>query len=136
MRVGCDVVDVARFSATLDRRPAMLERVFTERERSDAARGGLELTHPMARARLAARWAAKEALRKATGDLRLGFTESEVRSAPDGAPGLFLHGTECGSVSLSHDGGVAMAVVLLESVPPSSPAVAAATLPQGITHDH
>lgn len=113
-RVGCDVVDVARLSDRLDRRPALLTRVFTRTERADARRGGVAPGSPTERARLAARFAAKEATRKALGDLRLGFHATEVRTDPFGAPRLYLHGVPAdASLSLSHDGGVAMAVVAL-----------------------
>jgi holo-[acyl-carrier protein] synthase len=119
---GCDVVDVARLSAAIDRRDGLLERVFTQREIADARRGGAEPGSPTERARLAARFAAKEATRKALGDLRLPFHAVEVRSAASGAPELFLHGERSElSCSLSHDAGVAMAVVvghLLPSDPP------------------
>ena len=110
---GCDLVDIARLSAAIDRRTALLERVFTPRERADALRGGANGGSEVERARLAARFAAKEAARKALGDLRLPFHAVEVRTAEDGAPELFLHGAPSGlSCSLSHDAGVAMAVVV------------------------
>jgi holo-[acyl-carrier protein] synthase len=117
--VGCDVVDIDRLSRVIDRRPALLERVFTARERADALRGGVAEGSSVERARLAARFAAKEAARKALGDLRLGFTAVEVRSAPTGAPRLWLHGRPAAlSCSLSHDGGVAIAFVVGAAVPP------------------
>jgi holo-[acyl-carrier protein] synthase len=113
LATGCDVVDVARLSAALDRRQGLLARVFTDREVADARRGGVAPGSPAERARLAARFAAKEATRKALGDLRLPFHAVEVRSAPDGAPQLFLHGERATlACSLSHDAGVAMAVVV------------------------
>ncbi len=110
---GCDVVEVARLSAALDRRTGLLTRVFTEREVADARRGGVEPGSPTERARLAARFAAKEATRKAIGNLRLPFHDVEVRSEPSGAPVLWVSGTRSTLVcSLSHDGGVALAVVV------------------------
>jgi holo-[acyl-carrier protein] synthase len=110
---GCDVVDVDRLSATIDRRPGFLARVFTDRELADARRGGVAEGSSTERARLAARFAAKEATRKALGDLRLPFHAVEVRTAADGAPELYLHDEPAPlSCSLSHDGGIAMAVVL------------------------
>lgn len=113
-RIGCDVVDVARLGARLDRRPTLLTRVFTEAEVADARRGGVAPGSSTERARLAARFAAKEATRKALGDLRLGFHATEVRTAASGAPELYLHGHPAeASVSLSHDAGVAMAVVAI-----------------------
>lgn len=113
-RIGCDVVDVARLSARLDRRAGLLARVFTEHEIADARRGGVAPGSPTERARLAARFAAKEATRKALGDLRLPFHATEVRTAPSGAPVLHLHGEPAeASLSLSHDAGVAMAVLVI-----------------------
>ncbi len=113
-RLGCDVVDVARLSARLDRRPGLLARVFTDQEVADARRGGVAPGSPTERARLAARFAAKEAARKALGDLRLPFHATEVRTAPSGEPRLYLHGRPAeASLTLSHDAGIAMAVVAL-----------------------
>ncbi len=51
--VGIDVVDIERFGQTLDRTPALRERLFTPAEASRPP------------ASLAARFAAKEALAKA-----------------------------------------------------------------------
>lgn len=120
-RIGCDVVDVARLAARLDRRAGLAQRVFTERELADACRGGVAPGSRRHQERLAARFAAKEATRKAMGDLRLPFHATEVVSGPDGAPSLRVRGQDVGAqVSLSHDGGVAMAVVLL---PAGQPAV-------------
>jgi holo-[acyl-carrier protein] synthase len=110
--LGCDVVDVARLAGAIDRQPGFLARVFTERELADARRGGVAPGSPTERQRLAARFAAKEATRKALGDLRLPFHDTEVRTGPDGAPRLHLRGEPTSlTCSLSHDGGVAMAVV-------------------------
>jgi holo-[acyl-carrier protein] synthase len=123
LAAGCDVVDVARLSAAIDRRPGFLARVFTERELADARRGGAAEGSATERARLAARFAAKEATRKALGDLRLPFHAVEVHTADDGAPVLHLHGEPAPlACSLSHDGGIAMAIVLgMASHPVASP---------------
>jgi len=123
LRTGCDLMDIARLSAVIDRRPAVLARVFTERELRDARRGGVAAGSEVERARLAARFAAKEAARKALGDLRLPFHAVEVRTGRDGAPRLFLHGAPAGlACSMSHDGGLAMAVVVGMDVPSSTEA--------------
>jgi phosphopantetheine--protein transferase-like protein len=84
---GCDVVEVARLSRAIDRRAGLLDRVFTDREIADARRGGVEPGSPTERARLAARFAAKEATRKAIGNLRLPFHDVEVRSEPERGSG-------------------------------------------------
>jgi holo-[acyl-carrier protein] synthase len=111
--VGIDVVDIERFRETLARTPTLAERLFTESERS----------RPMAS--LAARFAAKEAAAKALGapwDMR--WHDAEVVSEDSGRPVLELRGTvlaranDLGAtsvhLSLSHDAGIASAVVVLE----------------------
>ena len=111
--VGIDVVDVARFGQTLARTPRLLERLFTEPERS------LGLNS------LAARFAAKEALAKALGaPVGLCWTDANVLSGDDGRPRLRIWGTVQARanalgvqdlhVSLSHDAGIASAVVIAE----------------------
>jgi holo-[acyl-carrier protein] synthase len=121
---GCDVVNVARLSGAIDRRAGLVERVFTDRERTDARRGGVRAGSATEHARLAARFAAKEATRKALGDLRLPFRAVEVRRRADGAPQLWVRGERSPlSCSLSHDGGVAFAVVA--GFAPASAAVSA-----------
>jgi holo-[acyl-carrier protein] synthase len=110
---GCDLVEIARLVGAIERRAGFRERVFTPRELEDAHRGGVAPDSEVAYARLAARFAAKEATRKALRDLRLPFHAIEVRCADDGAPQLYLHGRPAPlSCSLSHDGGLALAVVV------------------------
>jgi holo-[acyl-carrier protein] synthase len=110
---GCDLVEVARVAAVAERRPGFVARVFTDAEVADCTRGGVAITSATGRARLAARFAAKEATRKALGDLRLPCHAVEVRRAADGAPRLYLHGEPSTlACSLSHDGGAAMAIVV------------------------
>lgn len=89
--VGIDLVDVERFERVLARRKAMSERLFTELELSQAA--GPTAT---ARAsRLAARFAAKEAVMKAlgVGIGALRFRDIEIRRLSSGQPELRLSGT-------------------------------------------
>ncbi len=113
--VGTDVVDVGRFSESLERTPTLRGRLFTPAE------AGLPL------ASLAARFAAKEAIAKALGaPPGLGWHDAEVCSEPSGRPYFVLRGTvatraaELGAtathLSLSHDAGVATAFVVLERV--------------------
>jgi holo-[acyl-carrier protein] synthase len=112
--VGIDVVDISRFADSLRRTPGLAERLFTP----------AEATRPPAS--LAARFAAKEALAKALGAPGdLAWHDAEVVSESSGRPLLSLRGTvaaraaEVGAVhvhlSLSHDAGIASAVVVLES---------------------
>jgi len=111
--LGSDVVAIARFEEALERSPGFLERVFTpaERERGTAS--------------LAARWAAKEALAKALGAPGgLHWHDAEVVVEASGQPSLRVTGTvaaraeELGitsfHLSLSHDAGIASAVVIGE----------------------
>jgi holo-[acyl-carrier protein] synthase len=111
--VGIDVVDVERFGETLDRTPALRERLFTDEE------AGRRLPS------LAARFAAKEALAKALGaPAGLQWTDAEVHTDETGRPWLRVSGSvaaraaELGvrstHVSMSHDAGIASAVVVLE----------------------
>jgi len=111
--VGCDVVDVARMRRLLDERPGARERLFTAVELEDALRGGVEPTSEVAVERLAARFAAKEATRKALAGKGPGLTSIEIRTDVDGAPSVWFDGRPSGlACSLSHDAGIAMAVVV------------------------
>jgi holo-[acyl-carrier protein] synthase len=112
--IGIDVVDVERFAETLQRTPALKERIFTPAERS----------LPMAS--LAARFAAKEALAKALGAPGgLQWHDCEVVKDSEGRPMFSLRGTVQARasslraatlhLSLSHDAGIASAVVVAES---------------------
>ena len=111
--VGIDVVDIARFGQTLERTPAMRERLFAagERERSLAS--------------LAARFAAKEALAKALGaPTGMRWLDAEIVNDATGDPRFDIRGSvqaradtlgvKSVHVSLSHDAGIASAVVVLE----------------------
>jgi holo-[acyl-carrier protein] synthase len=111
--VGIDVVDVARFAASLERTPGLGERLFTETEQRLPA------------ASLAARFAAKEALAKALGaPVGLRWRDAEVQRGEDGRPHLSMRGTVAARaealgalhthLSLSHDAGIASAVVVVE----------------------
>jgi holo-[acyl-carrier protein] synthase len=111
--IGIDVVDVQRFGESLDRTPAMRGRLFT----------AAELSRPLAS--LAARFAAKEALAKALGaPTGLNWVDAEIQTDETGRPSLVMTGSvarraaELGTarvhVSMSHDAGIASAVVVLE----------------------
>lgn len=118
MTVGVDLVHVPGFAQQLeDTASAFVDHTFTARER--------KVRDPR---RLAARFAAKEAFIKAWSGSRthqppllgsLDLREIEVVDDGYGRPALALHGTlaqmvgPCTtSVSLSHDGDAAIAVVL------------------------
>ena len=125
--VGCDVVDVARVAALLRRRPAARTRLFTDHELAASTRDGVADDDPVALRRLAARFAAKEALVKLLDRPALAWTDVEVHTGDDGRPTIRIHGAATDvAVSLSHDGGTAMAVVARRTdhttgVPPDEP---------------
>lgn len=111
--VGIDVCDISRFEESLTRTPGLRDRLFTPAEAS----------RPLAS--LAARFAAKEALAKALGaPVGMSWHDAEVINESSGRPLLEMRGSvreradELGvvsvHVSLSHDAGIASAVVVLE----------------------
>ena len=117
--IGIDVVPVERFAATLQRTPALRTRLFTAAEL--VTRAGTPRTPES----LAARFAAKEALAKALGaPSGLRWHDAEVVTDDHGRPSLLITGTvaeradELGvasiHLSLSHDAGIASAVVICE----------------------
>ena len=103
----------------LQRTPSIADRLFTAGERAYAA------TRKDPTERLAARFAAKEALAKALGaPAGLQWLDAEVHTQDDGRPRLQLSGSVAAQaatvgattvhVSLSHDAGIASAVVVAE----------------------
>jgi len=117
--VGIDVVPIARFESASERTVQLIERLFTPGERIN--------THGIARTAdsLAARFAAKEAVAKALGSPGgMSWQDCEVVVNERGQPVLVVHGTVAAKaaelgvkswhVSLSHDGGIASAVVIAE----------------------
>ena len=120
--IGCDVVEVDRIGSLLRRWPEARARLFTAAELADSTRDGVEPDAPAAVRRLAARFAAKEALVKLLGRPDLSWTDVEVVSTEDGAPVLRIRGERTDiAVSLSHDRGMAMAVVARATPPSASP---------------
>lgn len=125
---GIDLVDIDRIQRMLtEHGDRFLQRVFTSAEQEYAKSGGVRCAE-----RLAARFAAKEAVLKAIGTgLRSGmsWTEIEVRVLPSGAPMIATSGRvaevtgECGIsnwlLSLSHSGGFAIASVIGVSSSPT-----------------
>jgi len=112
--VGIDVVDIARFADSIERTPGLKERLFTPLERE------------LPIASLAARFAAKEALAKALGaPMGLHWHDAEVVKTADGAPSFVLRASVAKAVggaavhlSISHDAGIASAVVVVEQEQP------------------
>lgn len=114
--IGVDVCEVARWRAATQRHPGLVERVLTPTEAA------------LPVASQAARFAAKEALVKALGVAPgARWRDVEVVRGPAGAPRVRLSGATAElaaarrvgavHVSLSHDAGVAVAVVVCEETP-------------------
>jgi len=120
--IGVDIVEIARLEAALRRTPELASRLFTEAERSALG----ERRAPAARAvSLAGCFAAKEALAKVLGaPAGLRWTDAEVARDPAGRPFLHVRGTVAAAarrqgigtwhLSLSHDGGLCVAMVVAE----------------------
>lgn len=108
--IGIDVVDIKRFHESLERTPGLREKLFTESERA------------VNESSLAARFAAKEALYKALSPERgLAWHEAEVINHLNGKPAFLFRGDIADLVdgasvhlSLSHDAGIASAMVVIE----------------------
>ena len=112
--IGVDIVELARFELMVDRTPHLLERLFTEQEQTGSPSS------------LAAAFAAKEAVAKALGvPGGMQWRDLEVRHDDTGRPVLSLQRTVADAataagvtrwhVSLSHDAGMAVAMVVAES---------------------
>jgi len=118
--VGIDAVDIERFRRVLERRPTLADRLFSRRERAQAAAGG-DPVPP-----LAARFAAKEAVVKALGTGLWSFPlrDVEVVGPAGGPPRIRLGrraaesaarlGVTAWHLWLSAEPPVAMAVALAE----------------------
>jgi holo-[acyl-carrier protein] synthase len=115
--IGVDIVGTERFAAVLARTPSIVARVFTAEE--VALCGGDRLRTDS----LAARWAAKEAVAKVLVEtVGLEWHDCQVLGGEHGQPRLELRGTveqaarsrgiNGWHVSLSHDGGMAVAFVV------------------------
>lgn len=108
--IGIDVVEIARFSEALIRTPGLKERLFTTAEQAKPIHS------------LAARFAAKEALTKAlSAGKGLPWHDAEVINLESGKPAFLFRGEIADLVdgaevhlSLSHDGGIASAFVIVE----------------------
>ena len=120
LRVGIDLVNVGRIAGSLEAFGArFVRRVFTAREAAYAGDHG-----PVQIERLAVRFAAKEAAKKALGLDGVGWTDIEVVREDSGAVALCLHGAARAAadaigvrdvaLSLSHEDNFATAVVVAQ----------------------
>lgn len=129
--VGTDLVAIEPFAEQMAEPASRFARVFTGRERRTCA------SRPNPTASLAARWAAKEAFIKAWSAALTGTAPplspdlldwAEIETVHDAwnRPSLLLHGEVArlvraslgmpvAHVSLSHDGPVALATVILDN---------------------
>ncbi len=115
--IGIDVVAVDRFAASLARTPGLRRRLFTAEEQRTGT------GHPRGPASMAARFAVKEAAAKALGvPSGMDWHDCQVVSAPSGQPQLEVSATVAAAaaalgvrewrISMSHDAGIAAAVVI------------------------
>jgi len=108
--IGIDVVNIERFKSSLERTPGLLEKLFTSNEQTKPIHS------------LAARFAAKEALAKALcAGKGLSWLDAEVINLESGKPVFLFRGEIADLVdgfdvnlSLSHDAGIASAIVIVE----------------------
>ena len=115
--IGVDVAKISRLEAALARTPALAQRLFADSERGRPVRS------------LAGYFAAKEAVAKALGGPP-GLRWTDVVICPDGRgkPLLETSGTVADAaaklgvtswhVSISHDGGICVAMVVAERESP------------------
>ncbi len=118
--LGIDVCSIERMRRALERHgDRFFGRICSPKEREDLSGRDIGTS-------LAGRFAVKEAFAKALDGARgVGWHEVEVRRAPSGRPILELSGNAVKAVeavsadrwhvSITHDAGVAVAVVVLES---------------------
>jgi holo-[acyl-carrier protein] synthase len=115
MLVGVDIIENDRFARAIERRPRLIERVFTAAERSYCLSKADPARH------FAARFAAKEAVGKALGTGVISWQEIEIASQA-GRPEVSVSGgTRAAaeqlaagalSISLSHSDTVSVAVAV------------------------
>jgi holo-[acyl-carrier protein] synthase len=121
---GIDLIEIDRLERALERRPALADRIFTQRELAAARSRSRPARH------LAARFAAKEAALKALGLGGLRLHEVEVEGGKDSPPSLRLSGSAERAaekrgveldVSLTHSRDLAAAVVIARPSEGSDP---------------
>jgi holo-[acyl-carrier protein] synthase len=111
--VGVDLVDITRFEEQVAKTPKLLERLFTVAERDASLQT------------VAGRFAAKEAFIKALGGSDgVSWQEVEITKNSSGKPEIITSGATARVVadagvsklhlSISHDGGMAIAMVVAE----------------------
>ena len=122
MYIGLDLVKVTRWQRICEKFPGRLEKIFTEEERNHCDTKGKRSADSYA-----ALWAVREAAGKALGPgiLGSGFGDAYLTWTEWGMPQLHLQGklqeraetlgvTDI-AVSVSHEDGMAAAVVVMEA---------------------
>ncbi len=120
--IGTDVVSVNRLQGIINRREGFLSKVFTDNEIAYCSSRSSKFQS------LAARFAAKEAVFKSLGTGWAGnfeFTNVEIVNDNKGRPAIHVNGpvltyfesigVERCHLSLSHEGDIAVAYVVLET---------------------
>ena len=120
--IGSDLARIDRLEEAIERRgQSLLDRLFTAGEQAYCERRKQRVTH------YAGRFAVKEAVMKVlgTGWARgVRWVDIEVRREPGSAPQVVLHGRSAEHarergierihITITHDGGLAMAVAVAE----------------------
>lgn len=119
--IGTDLCEIARMQEAMEN-PRFVPRVCTPAERERLESLCLERRAE----RLAGMFAAKEAVAKAlgTGFVGFGFADIEILAEPGGRPTAQLTGGALRALaqparihlSISHDGGLALAFAVIESI--------------------
>ncbi|MFE6921000.1 holo-ACP synthase [Nocardia sp. NPDC057663] len=134
--VGVDITDVEQLAARLAGQPALAEEIFSARELAYVAGRKRRAEH------LAARFAAKEAVFKALG-AGMRWRDVEVVNSASGKPRLHLSGVAAAAaarhrigdmdISLSHNGGMAIAFVVLTAADADSTELDTAAAAEEVT---
>ncbi|MDR2790486.1 MAG: holo-ACP synthase [Campylobacteraceae bacterium] len=119
--VGIDIIEIKRFQKFLERGRKALEKYLDEDE----------ITLVKNAQSAAGFFAAKEAVSKALGvgiSKECGFFDIKIYKLPNGAPAFTLssrliesYKITSLSLSISHDGGFAIAAAMIEGKPPQKP---------------
>ena len=118
MQIGTDIIQISRIETSLAKHGERFKQRFLNPS---------EIKLAQKTESLAGFWAAKEAISKALGcgiGGRLGFHDICIAKDPRGAPyftltddALLIHPITHSSLSISHDGGFAIAVAVIELAP-------------------
>ena len=111
--VGIDSTEIGRFRTLLaQRKDRFVSNTFSEAEQKYCFSFRDSAPH------LAGTFAAKEAIRKATGEVKLPMNAIEIRREKTGKPRVWIEGKQSASIhiSITHDGTNASAVALSQAL--------------------